>query len=553
MRPLPSASALLVAALSSTASALQGSFVPCTRVLHELQGEAAGDWFGFVSAPIPDVDGDGVPELLIGAPLHASAGSNAGRIYLYDGRTGAERFHADGGGAAERLGFSVRDAGDVDGDGASDVIAGGQGSTGVAGAARVFSGATGAPLLVLQLGAAGDFFGFAVTGIGDVDGDGTPDLAVGAPRNDAASTNAGAVFVVSGADGVTVLRSLYGEAVGDEFGSSVGSLGDVTGDGRAELAVGARDGGPGDRGKAYVFDLAAGALLYSVLPDTTGVDFGLYYLFSAGNSDGDGLPDLYVCDFQDRNGKGKAYVFSGASGAPLLTLLGGTGDGFGVGRPLGDLDGDGRDDLVLGSYTNSDGAGGAGKVEVFSGADGSLLRRVTSTTMLEQFGFDAHGLGDVDGDGVPDMAVTAANFDGKRGRAFVIADAPLLSFGTGLAGSGGFVPRLDFTPCPRIGTAISFEVADGLGGALGSLVIGTTRADMPLRGGILHPSLDFVRAPHRLGGAAGVAGAGTASLPFTLPNDIALVGMTFFSQAVYADRGAAGGLAFAPGLRLTLY
>ncbi|MSR63522.1 MAG: hypothetical protein EXS08_13855 [Planctomycetes bacterium] len=530
----------------------QGNFVPCTHVLHTFEGEAVGDWFGFVSAPIPDGNGDGVAEILIGAPLHDLPGSNAGRIYVYDGRTGVELFHADGGIHGERLGFAVREAGDIDGDGVCDVLAGGPGSATVAGAARVFSGASGAPLLTLQLGAAGDLFGHSVCGIGDVDGDGTPDLAVGAIQDDSAGTNAGRVVVVSGADGVTVLRSLTGEQPGDGFGSALGSLGDVTGDGRPELAVGAFNAGASGQGRAYVYDLATGLALYALDPDASGVDLGLYYIGSAGESDGDGFPDLYVADFGDRNGRGKAYVFSGVSGARLLTLSGDPGDGFGVGRPLGDLNGDGRTDLVLGSYTDDSGAANAGKVEVFSGADGSLLRRITSTSAQEQLGFDAHGLGDVDGDGVPEMLVTAANFDSKRGRAFVIAAAPLSAFGSGLAGSGALVPRLALSGCPRLGAPIAFEIADGLGGALASLVIGTRRIDLPFHGGTLYPD-NLARLPHRLGGTPGLAGAGTSSLGFTLPNDPALLGVTFHSQALIADRGAPQGVALTAALSLTPY
>jgi len=535
----------------SSALVLQGDFVQCTRVLHVLEGEAAGDQFGWVSAPVPDQTGDGVQELLVGAPFHAAS---AGRGYLYDGRTGVLRFAFDGGQAGEQLGHSVRPAGDLDGDGVVDLLLGGRGTNGVApGVARVYSGADGALLLLLQLGLADDAFGCAVAGLGDVSGDGRPDFAIGAQQEDSAGADAGRVYVVSGADGTTVLHSFLGEGAGHQFGAGVSRLGDVTGDGVPELAVGAPNAGPNQRGRAYVFDLAADALLYPLDPDASAAEFGRFFIDPAGDLDGDGFPDLYVGDFADGSGRGKAYVFSGASGARLLTLTGRSGEGFGIGRGVGDVDGDGRDDLVLGSWTASGGAPRAGKLEVFSGADGSLLRRVTSATANENLGFDAHGLGDVDGDGVPELVGTAATFDHRRGRVYVIAERPVELLGAGLAGSGALVPALSLGGCPRLGTPITLDTSQGLGGAAGVLLVAPRRIDLPLKGGVLVPDFHALRFLHALGGAPGAAGAGTSSLAFVLPTDPSLLGVPFYAQALYADPGAAQGFAFTPAMRTTLY
>lgn len=541
---------LLIVPLLSSSVPAQG-FAECTRVLHVLEGEVAGDQFGWVSSPVPDVGGDGVQELLVSAPFHDGAGTNAGRVYLFDGRTGLERFHVDGL-AGENLGYSVRDAGDLDGDGLGDLIVGGPGSTGVPGVARVLSGASGAPLLTLASGVAADAFGYSVTGVGDVDTDGVIDFAVGAYLDDTAATNAGRVVVVSGADGVTILRSFTGLA-GDNFGTALAVLGDVTGDGRAELAVGAARAGSPRRGRAYVYDLASGTRLYTVAPDASGAQFGQYFVAAAGEIDGDGFPDLYVGDFADGGGRGKAYLFSGPSGTRLRTFTGGAGDGFGIGRPIGDLDGDGRTEIVLASYTDSSGAVGAGKADVFAGSDGRRLRTLTSTTAGEALGFDAHGIGDVDGDGTPDLVLTAASYAGGLGRVYVVAREPAAAFGQGLAGSGGLEPVLSLAGCPKLGEVVSFDVAQGRGGARGTLLIGASLRNQPYRGGTLYAGLPILRFPHQLLGSPGVAGAGDFSSPQSVPADPNLLGATFYAQALYLDPGAPLGIALTAGLRVDIY
>ncbi len=129
-----------------------------------------------------------------------------------------------------------------------------------------------------------------------------------------------------------------------------------------------------------------------------------------GDVNGDGIPDVYGADFDDSpDFSGRAGVYSGRDGSELLSWNGAPAAGLGPGREACDVNGDGRPDLAIGSYTY--GADGAGRVQIFSGADGSALRTVTSTTPGEALGFDAVGLGDVNDDAVPDLLVSAANGD----------------------------------------------------------------------------------------------------------------------------------------------
>ena len=148
-----------------------------------------------------------------------------------------------------------------------------------------------------------------------------------------------------------------------------------------------------------------------------------------GDVDGDGIVDLYVSDWADgADGPrtGRIYVVSGADGSRLLDIAGeGPGDGFGIGAAdAGDVDGDGRADLIVGAWQQDDAAPGGGKAYLYSGRDGRLLWSLTSRVMGETFGFDATGLGDVDGDGAVDFLLTSAwsSVNGPRtGRVFLIA------------------------------------------------------------------------------------------------------------------------------------
>jgi hypothetical protein len=136
-----------------------------------------------------------------------------------------------------------------------------------------------------------------------------------------------------------------------------------------------------------------------------------------GDVSGDKTPDFYVGDYADTTGgsvdgnpAGRAGVYSGRDGHELHAWVGDSADaGLGPGRSAGDVNGDGRPDLIVGSYTSSAGAFQAGKVQIFSGATGGLLRTITSTVENEQLGFDAVGLGDTNRDGLPDELVSAAN------------------------------------------------------------------------------------------------------------------------------------------------
>ncbi len=254
-----------------------------------------------------------------------------------------------------------------------------------AGRLYVYSGGTGA-LLWSADGAPGDQLGMGVEAAGDVNGDGIADVVASALGIDTA-------YVYSGADG-RLLLTLTGARAGDAFGSAVAGYADRD---HRFLVVGAPRAGRQHRGRIYVYKDLSTRPAFVFDADSTGVALGYMFVSVLGDVDGDGVPDIYASDWSDAAkgpGTGKIYVYSGRTGRRLHTPEGETaGEGFGTTQGVGgDVNGDGRADLIVGTWQYSVTAQSAGRAYLFDGRSGKMLSTYTSKIPGDTFGFDAVGM-----------------------------------------------------------------------------------------------------------------------------------------------------------------
>ena len=412
-----------VAAVAASALPAGAALAQCLEgctVIHTFVGEAPGDQFGWVSNDVGDLDGDGIRDLVLTAPTNDGGGNASGRIYVHSSASGDLLFAATGAAANWQLGHDAGAAGDLNGDGVPDIIAGAP--TGGTGRAVVYSGTSrglGTVIHTFNGQANGDEFGHRVAGGGDFDGDGVADVIVGAPGSDGNGVNSGRAYVYSGAT-LSLLCTLNGPSSNDRFGSGVAFVGDLDGDGRDEVACGSQDASTGG-GLAFVYRWTGTACeaIFVLNPGGPTLDFGLWFMNGGGDVDGDGTPDIYINDYQ----LNRAHVFSGATGAKLWTAFGDGIGQFGIGRMVEDVDGDDCADLVLAAWVQGTGAPSAGKAFVYSGKTATVLETFTHDVAGAGFGFDANGMGDVDGDGRFDYLITAAldSANGATGVAYLIA------------------------------------------------------------------------------------------------------------------------------------
>lgn len=385
-----------VAGLSLILSSLVGAQTPILK----MDGQNADDYYGSSAKIIGDVNGDGHADMIIGAPENDAGGTNSGCAQIRSGANGAVLFTFVGN-AGEKLGFSVDGAGDINGDNVPDVIVGAplaDPNGALSGRAVVYSGADGSVIYTFDGWVAGGQQGFSVAGCGDTNNDGRDDVIVGAPlRSSFGSMHHGMAFVFSGMDG-SLLRLVSGDFAGDNGGYAVAGAGDANGDGYDDILLGAPNGSAQgyaqNSGWIKVISGFNGLLIRQVGGTNTGDRFG-HSVAPAGDIDGDGLADVIAGAPNFNSMQGCAMVLDGLHGTVLYTKVGQPGEQFAKSVGGGaDINGDGRDDFLAAAREEAQ-----GRILVYSGLDGSVLMELANGLV----GDNAATGGDIDNDGYADV------------------------------------------------------------------------------------------------------------------------------------------------------
>jgi len=548
---------LTAAEISATSGGLSGGLV-------------AADAFGGSCVAIGDLDGDGTGDLAVGVPGDDDGGTDRGAVLILF-------LNTDGSVASQQK--------------ISDL-------------AGSFPGALDD----------GDAFGAAVCLIGDINGDTIPDIAVGAPGDDDSGTDRGAVWLLAlDTDGTVVIaKKASGTQAGgmpgafddaDAFGSALTGLGDIDGDGARDIAAGAPgdDDGGSDRGAAYVLFLnpAPGPALlgFQKISSTQGS-------FTGSLDDGDGFgsslssstltPELAVGTPGDDDGgsdRGAVWLLLlNSSGEVTFRKkvsdvegnFGGTlddGDGFGsaVAR-LGDVDGDGIADLAVGAANDDDGDTDAGAVWILSLTDGvgpAVQAHVkiadgvggfpSGLAASDGFGSSLAFLGDLDGDGRLDLAAGAPGDDDGAADAGAlhvlfldtVLPAEVVKYGTGVNPLDSLV---HLAGVPSIGTMMTFGLDNPLGtqgAGSGTALILAVAPDPNFPAGTSIPGfgmggpgapgellVSLTQKTFFLLGAPWTTAGVPVPISFTLPPDPSLFGLFLYAQGLIVDPLATFGVVY---------
>lgn len=397
--------------------------------------------FGASVSTAGDVNGDGYTDVIVGAPYYTNGQTSEGAARLYLGSsTGLDTNydnHDEGNDEGARFGTSVSTAGDVNGDGYADAIVGAPYYTNDStdeGMAFVWYGHSDGISSSRDWDAEGNttnaWFGFSVATAGDVNGDGYSDILVGAPGKNA---TAGSAYAYYGAADSLADDAGWTKASNLEnahFGHSVASAGDINADGYADIIVGGPqwDGGQAYEGIACIYVGSATGLLSAPPWCKEGDQESAYFGWSvstAGDVNGDGYDDVIVgapyYQYINHDNEGTAWVYhgssSGLSTSPSWHKDSDQDDaqfGYAVGN-AGDVNGDGYGDVIVGSPFYDSSETDEGGAWLYKGSAAGLI----STPIWHayggqegaEFGYDVGTAGDINADGYSDVIIGAPYWD----------------------------------------------------------------------------------------------------------------------------------------------
>jgi len=362
-------------------------------------GMVSGDHFGVSVSTAGDVNGDGLSDIIVGVEYF---NSGTGRAYVYFGGTNIDNI-ADvtftGEASGNLFGISVSSAGDVNGDGYSDVIVGAN----IRRRAYIYYGGQSMNNVADVIMSGEVYFGRSVSEAGDVNADGYSDVIVGAYGY---SSDKGRTYIFFG--GLTMNNIadviMTGEAVDNSFGASVSIAGDVNNDQISDVIVGA-PGYSSGIGRAYIY---FGGIIMDSIADVIMTGIGHQFgcsVSSSGDVNGDGYSDVIVGALIGN----AAYIMFGGINMDNIAdiiLIDNVTDSFGnsVSR-AGDINRDGFSDVIVGAPKFNNGSGRA--YIYFGGTNMDNVADIIKTgeTLSDQFGYSVSEAGDVNGDGFSDVIV----------------------------------------------------------------------------------------------------------------------------------------------------
>ncbi|MBL0180900.1 MAG: FG-GAP repeat protein [Chitinophagaceae bacterium] len=408
---------------------------------------------GYSVASAGDVNGDGYSDIIVGAPLYSNGETNEGAFYIYHGSPSgintSPTTTVESNGISYKMGWSVASAGDINGDGYSDVIVGVAGYTNTLsgqGAAFVYygsaSGINTAVVAKIEGPQSNIRFAWSVASAGDVNGDGYSDIIVGASLYTNLQSSEGAFFIYHGsAAGINTTAAAMAESnqASALLGYSVASAGDVNGDGYSDIIVGAGQytNGQSLEGAAFIYHGSATGIntIAAAMVESNLVNAFLGTSVSCvGDINGDGYSDVAAGGWNYSNGQsseGAIFVYLGSAGginttATAIIESNLVNAGLGTVASAGDVNGDGYSDIIAGASSYSNGESSEGAAFVYHGSAAGINTTSAASVESDQanalMGYSVAGAGDVNGDGYCDVIVGAYQYDNGQtdeGAAFI--------------------------------------------------------------------------------------------------------------------------------------